>query len=285
MSTNRLLQSGSKRLLESGSTLLLEGEAVGAAVRRSCIASFRVTGPSPDVAAHILVTSRFEKIGAAPTRRPFLFFAGGDGNEASWQGGTSTNPQEVGDAVRSCADLLAYRRRGVSPPTDWTWGDDEMIDRIDAMLDYAEATYGFVGPYHLTAVSMGTPCAMNWAVNNLDRTRSIACMLPAVDLQDIEDNRAPLYPAIVPPSDAYGTSTIPDDHNPAAYASDLRHVPIKLWYSNNDTVCVPSTVTAFAAASGATTVNIGNQTSILPGHGLDSGFTASDVGAFLVASD
>ncbi len=215
-----------------------------------------------------------------------VYLPGGGGVETSWQGGTDTNPSETGDVLRDCTDRLTYHRRVVTLPTDWTWGDDEMITRIDDMFTYAEANYGFDPPYHLIAVSMGTCCAFNWAVNNLDKVQSISCMLPAVDLQDIEDTVIPVYPAIVAPSVAYGTSSIPSDHDPSDYAASLSDVPIKLWYSTNDTVVHPATVTAFAAASGATLQSIGNQSGgFLVGHGLDSGFVYSQVADWLITND
>ncbi len=287
MTDIRLLQSGDRRLLESASNFLLEGSLPGA-IARACVAAFRTTGPSP-IVAHSLITARLEKVVRPPGRFQFLYLPGGNGNELSWAvGGTTTNPQETNAVVRDLTDRLSYHRRGLSIPTDWTWGDSEMVDRIDTMLAYAETAYDFSPPYHLVAVSMGTPCALNWAVNNLERVRSISCMLPAVDLQDIDTNRAPAYPAVVPPSDAqaYGTHSIPSAYNPATYAADLSDIPIKLWYSNNDTICNPATVTAFASASGATAVNIGNQSVVgIVGHALDTGFTVADVGDFLLASD
>ncbi len=286
MTNIRLLQSGSKRLLESGSNLLLEG-TVPTAPKRASVAGFRLRGPLPNVDAHVFAMARLDKLSSRPSRFQTIYLPGGNGNELSWQGGTDTNPSETGDVVRDVVDRGGYHRRLVTLPTDWTWGDSTMVTRIDSMLTYAEANYGFSPPYHLIGVSMGTPCCFNWAINNLDRVRSIACMLPAVDLQDIQDNRAPLYPppAVQPPSFAYGTTTIPNAYNPAHYAASLSGVPIKLWYSNNDTICNPATVTTFASASGATAVNIGNETSIVPGHGLDTGFVVADVGTFLAAND
>ncbi len=287
MASYRLLQSHSKRLLENHSGYLLESDNIFSTPRRACVDAFHTAGPLPNVVAHVLAVPRMEKLSAAPSRRQAIYFAGGNGDELSWYGGgTDTNPNEVNQVVLDCVDRLVYRRRIVSLPTDWTWGDDEMITRVDDMLAYAEANYRFAPPYHLVTVSMGACCAFNWAINNLDRVRSIACMLPAVDLQDIEDTVVPVYPAVVAPSVAYGTSSIPSDHDPSDYAADLSGVPIKLWYSTNDTVVHPATVTAFAAASGATLQSIGNQSGgFLVGHGLNTGLTYSQIGDWLIAND
>ncbi len=293
MTDYRLLQSaGNKRLLENANGYILEGDLVSPVVAgRAHVAGFRLTGPLPNVAAHILATSRMDKLSSRPSYPQVVYLPGGGGNETSWQGGTDTNPNETGDAFRDCAERGGVRRRIITLPTDWTWGDDEMQTRIDDVLTYAEAHYGFQAPYHFVGVSMGCPCAFNWAVNNLDRVRSIAGMLPAVDLQEIVDDgllTTPPFapPNLYPPNDgtAYGVRP-PDSHNPASFASDLLGTPIKLWYSNNDSIVLPATVTAFAAASGATAVNIGNQTATVPGHGLDTGFTSTDVATFLNAND
>ncbi len=306
MSDYRLLEAApDKRLLENANgyinegayigdrttgTLTLSGtksEGWGQSITRPHVAGFRLVGPLPNVAAHILAVSRMDKLSSAPGHHQIVWLPGGNGQETSFQGGTDTNPQEVGDALRDSVERGGYRRRLVTIPTDWTWGDAEMVTRIDDMLTYAEANYGFNPPYHLVGVSMGTTCALNWAKNNLTKTKSISCMLPAVDLQDIEDNRAPAYfPAVTPPSVAYGTGTIPNAYNPASYGAVLNGTPIKLWYSTNDTICNPGTVTAFATLSGATLNSIGAQAvGGITGHSLDSGFVSTDIATFLAAND
>ncbi len=299
MTDYRLLQQPgtSKRLLENSNGYILEGDLAPPVLTtltpRACVAGFRYIGPLPTIAAHNLVVSRMEKLSSAVVRRPVVYLAGGGGDEDSWQGGTDTNPSETGDVLRATADRGVYRHRIITLPTNWTWGDDEMITRIDDVLTYAEANYGFDPPYHLVGVSMGTPCAMNWAVNNLDKVQSIACMLPAVNIQEIVDDALANTPPVAPPNvyppnhgTAYGVRP-PDDHNPASYAADLSGVPMKLWYSNNDTICLPAEVVSFAADSGAETVNIGDQAPFLgiAGHNLAQGFTATDVATFLTAND
>lgn len=287
MTDIRLLQSGSNRLLESGSNYLLEGAMPGGTAR-SCVAAFHRTGPSP-VSAHMLITSRLEKLATKPSRFPMIYLPGGNGVETSWQSGTSTNPNDVTDVVRDVVDRGGFHRRACTIPTVWTWGDDELLGWVDDMISYAETYYGFSGPYHLIGASMGTVCALNWAHFNPDRTRSVSCMLPACSIQGMVDdgNLAPYYPTILPPDDpaAYGVRP-PDDHNPVSYATEMTGVPTKLWYSNNDTICKPTYVTQYAASSGAATVNIGNQTGgVLPGHGLTSGFVATQVGDFVLSND
>ncbi len=242
----------------------------------ACVAAFHDTGPLPNVANHHLLISRMGKLVVPPTLPPVIYLPGGGGLETSWQDGTSTNPNAGGDALRGCIDHGYYRRRGISLPTDWTWGNDTMQTRIDDVLTYAEAHYNFAPPYHLVGASMGTTCALNWAINNLDKVQSIACMLPAVNIQEIvDDGLADTFPVgppnVYPPDDpvAYGVRP-PDDHNPASYATDLVDVPIKLWYSSNDSICLPAEVVSFAADSGAETVNCGSQSGFVgvPGHNL-----------------
>jgi hypothetical protein len=110
------------------------------------------------------------------------------------------------------------------------------------------------------AGSMGNLDLFNWIANVSGALAKVACVvsvLPAVDLQDLHDNRY-----LVTPGDAatfietaYGGSAgylaaLPT-HNPAANPSAFSSIPILLCYSTNDPIAVPSVVTAFAAAVGS----------------------------------
>ncbi len=298
MTDYRLLQQPgtSKRLLENTNGYLLEGDlaapVLGTITARPQVAGFRFSGPAPNVEDHILAVSRMEKLSSVPTYKQAVYLPGGGGLETSWQGGTDTNPLEVNEVVRDCVDRGIRRHRLVTIPTDWTWGDAEMNTRIDDMLTYAEANYGFSPPYHLIGVSMGTLCALNWAVRNLDLVASLSLMLGVVNPQGMTDGRLTggtghpnLEPPVVDPTVAYA-GAVPDAYNPLDRAAEYAGVPIKMWQSNNDSVAYLSEATAFAAINGATIVNIGNQSGgAIFGHGLDSGFTFSQVGDWLIAND
>ncbi len=284
-----------KRLLENSNGYLLEGDLAAPVLStlpaRPCIAAFRLPGPAPNVEDHCLVVSRMEKLSSVPSYKQVVYLPGGGGLETSWQGGTDTNPLEVNEVVRDCSDRGLHRRRLVTLPTDYTWGDAEMNTRVDDMLAYAESNYGFAPPYHLVGVSMGTLCCLNWAVRNLSLVASISLMLGMVNPQGFTDGRltggtghANLEPPIVDPTVAYG-GAVPDAYNPLDRASEYT-VPIKMWQSSDDSVCYLSEATAFAAVNGATIVNIGPQgAGAIFGHGLNSGFTFSQVGDWLIAND
>jgi hypothetical protein len=280
----RLTQNGGKRLTQDGGRRLLQGDAV--VLYRPRFRAKRFTGPSPDVAAHFLGMSRMDKFPGVTRTTPLFYLSGGGGIETSWQGGTVTNPNVGGDSLRLCTDRPSHRRRWVSFPVNWSWGNDDWQDSMDSMVAYAEANYGFEPPYHLLCASMGAACGFNWAANNLDKVKAIAGLIPALDIQEIVDDSlvgtppVPGPPTVIPPDDAqaYGTRP-PNSHNPADNAHLFNGViPIKLWYSNNDAICKPANVAPFVSASGATAVNCGNQTGFIgiPGHNLAHSTTSPD---------
>lgn len=236
----------------------------------------RYEGAYREDQAHILGRARGDALVSA--HYGVLYAPGGGGLETSWQEGTNTNPNEAGDALR----LAAAFYRFTSLATDWTWGNDEVISRLSDLHSYSRTSHHFRWRVHLLGASMGVPCILNWAVRNPKLVASIAGLIPAVDIQDIEDNHRVAPYGLPEPSSAYGERP-PDAYNPRTYASELRGIPIKLWYSANDTVCVPETVEAFAEASGAELVNLGDQDSFIPGHGLNSNFNPADVVRFFAA--
>lgn len=294
MTSFRLLQDGtSKRLLEDGTSFrLLEQDTQ--VEYRPRVRAIRYTGPT-GVAAHIVGCARNDRFPAgAPFASPMIYFPGGGGLETSWQDGDNTNPNEAGDALRIATDRPYHLRRFVTLPTDYTWGNSAMMDRIDAMLSYAESTYGFTAPYHLVGASMGTVVALNWAVRNPTKVASVALMLGLVNLRGFTDGRLTggtghpnLEPPIVDPTDAQAyNGTVPTAYNPLSRASEYAGMPIKMWQSNNDSICYLSEATAFAADNDAQIVNIGDQTGgFIYGHGLNSGFRPADVSDFCAAHD
>jgi pimeloyl-ACP methyl ester carboxylesterase len=289
----RLLSNGSKRLLEDGGSFLLEGEVAGIA-RRPAVASFRRLGPLPDITAHMLLMARMDKPQVRPlaTNHQVVYMPGGGGLEDSWMTDTSTNPAGPDDVLRDCTDRGVHRRRIVSLPTDYTWGDAEMNTRVDSMLAFCEANYLFRPPYHLVGASMGTLCCLNWAVRNPTKVASVSLMLPLVNPQLLDtDGRLTggghhVYaPPIILPHVAYG-GAVPNAYNPLSRASDFTGLGIKMWASNDDEVCFISEATSFAAANDAVLHNIGNQgNTLIYGHSLSSGFVASEVHDWLIAND
>lgn len=217
-----------------------------------------------------------------------IYAAGGGGTATSWQtSGTATNPQETNELVEAVVDRTpgwdpAYRM--CSFATDWTWGNDTAIDRIQNLYTYAQANHGYSNlKVHLIAVSMGCTCVLNWAYTYPNRVASISILLPAVDIRDIEANGRATAVNIPAPSTAFGDVDPPVDHNPASHPGAYKDMPVKIWYSTNDTICVPDTVTAFGAACGAEMVSLGDQPPQIgiPGHSLNAGFDPISVREWL----
>lgn len=111
----------------------------------------------------------------------------------------------------------------------------------------------------IVACSMGGIAACNWAVNNPSQVAAMAMIVPAIDLEDIHDNDRGGHAAGI--EAAYGglaafqTSMV--TRNPIDHADDLTGIPIKIWYSTNDGVCLPAITEAFATASGAELESLG----------------------------
>lgn len=149
---------------------------------------------------------------------------------------------------------------GLSP-----WGRDGFIDSIDDAIAWAASNYGTrtdkIGIY---GVSMGG-LALNWIAANPNKLAAAALTLPVCQLDAIRDRNP--GPGIGPAIDAaYGgigpyeaaLLTTPS-HDPMRNSALLAPVAdrIRLWYSSNDTTVLPAEVTAFAAATGITAVDVG----------------------------
>ncbi len=84
------------------------------------------------------------------------------------------------------------------------------------------------------------------------------------------------------------TRKVPDNRCPATHASDFQRFPLGMWYSNNDTVCVPTASTTFAlGAQAEINHNLGNQFPPgfgIPGHDF-SNLNLNDVADFIEAND
>lgn len=241
--------------------------------------------------SHMFAASRLDH--PAQTKVQGIIYApGGNGNETSWQaGGTNTNPGPAGLALQQAVELTRWGklgRRMVTFASEWLWGNGAVVIRIHALYNYARLGYGFDRKVHLFGVSMGAACVLNYARQKPKNVASIAIAAPVTDLQDIEDNgRATTY-GLPAPSTAFSGARPPDLWNPISQArlGKFEGVPIKAWYSNNDTICTKAASEAFIEESGAEGVNIGDQTgSPIVGHGLSSGFDPAEVAAFFAAHE
>lgn len=219
-------------------------------------------------------------------KKPGIIYApGGGGLATSWQTGTATNPNIVNKVIRvSCERPIGVSRfRFVSFASEWTWGNQTSVDRISDLYAYANVHHSFsAAKVHLLGVSMGAACVLNWAKANLAKVASIALLIPAVDVQDIDDNNRATAYGLPAPSTAYGDVRPPDADTPARHAGIYQGIPIKIWYSTNDTIVIPEIVQTFASQSGATLISLGSLPPDLgiPGHGLSNQFNPESVPSF-----
>lgn len=241
--------------------------------------------------SHMFASSRLDHP-AAQKLQGIIYSPGGNGSETSWlAGGTSTNPGPAGLALQQAVELTRWGqvgRRMITFASEWLWGNSAAVIRIHALYNFARLGYGFDRQIHLFGVSMGAACVLNYARTKPKNVASIAVAAPAVDLQDIEDNGRATGYGLPAPSTAFGGSRPPDIWNPLTQAElgKFDGVPIKVWYSNNDTICTKASSEAFIAATGAEGVNIGDQPGgVIVGHGLASGFNPAEVAAFFAANE
>ncbi len=211
---------------------------------------------------HTLAMGRTDK-GITPVEG-VIYCAGGSGQDWSWQvGGAPTSiPYEI---VNRLAD---QGKRVVSFNTDWTWGNGTAVQRISDLWSYARANHAFASSgVHLVGISMGCAVALNWAYQNPSAVRSLALMLPPVDLTDVQSQgRAATY-GLPQPTSAY-SGPVPTTYDPARHPSAYSSMPMKLYFTPNDDICAASCAQAFVAGAGATSLALPSVNSLIPGHSV-----------------
>lgn len=165
------------------------------------------------------------------------------------------------------------------------WGNTESRARFTDLRTYAQSTLGFAsGKVHLFGLSAGSLAALRWAMANPSLVQSIAVVLPAVDPQDIYD-RDPASAGITASMNTAYSGRPVDAENPSKNTASFSGIPIKMWYSENDPICLPAKVTAFASATGASTVSLGTQSGgAITGHSIN-GIDPSQIANWIKAND
>lgn len=162
-----------------------------------------------------------------------------------------------------------------------TWGNDTEQARTQQAWDYLVTAAGCASDKVLLyGMSMGAPGALNWARANPTKVAAVALVLPITDLIGFHDANLGGYATEI--ETAYGGlaawNAAKAAHDPLTHAAEYAGIPIKLWYSTDDSLALPANVTAFAAASGASTQSMGAQ-----GHtaqGLDAAQVLEFLGAY-----
>jgi hypothetical protein len=131
-----------------------------------------------------------------------------------------------------------------------TFGNPASVSAVDDARAYLVSRFGCDPTRFLLAgASAGTLTALSWLLANPSGgCLAVAVTVPALDLQDLHDNRG--YGAQI--ETAYGglaayQAALPT-HSPVVFASSLpAGIPIRLWTSSNDPVVIPASADSFVA--------------------------------------
>ena len=134
--------------------------------------------------------------------------------------------------------------------------NDTVVSRISAAWTALQSAVQGVksDKVLLVGVSMGGGSAIRWAQANPTLVAALVGIIPLVDPNDVyQNNRASLQ---APIGTAWGITfptPLPTRGQLSLPANEALFTgPQQLWYSTADTTIIPSTVTAYAAATGAT---------------------------------
>ena len=130
-----------------------------------------------------------------------------------------------------------------------TWGNATATARVGAAIAQLQsAAYGAApGKVILLGESMGGINALNYAKANLANVAALVGIVPVLGLLDIyNNNRGGGAPDITLAHGGAPPAAADPSTNPALWAG----LPMQLWASAGDTICLLSVAQAFAAAAG-----------------------------------
>lgn len=142
------------------------------------------------------------------------------------------------------------------------WGSDTARTRAAEEIALLQALTGSpADKVILWGQSMGFLKAIAYARANPTKVACIVGTVPAVDPQDIHDNNRGGFAAAIETAygGAGGYAAAMPSHNPFANQSEIAAlgIPMRLYYSTDDTITLSSKITAFAAGVGAQAVSLG----------------------------
>lgn len=189
------------------------------------------------------------------TKRPVIFFTGGPGDDRDFiTGGTAQIPPVL--AEKGVPIISAAFGGGDQ------WGNDTSQTRIGQAWTYVKSALGtrtdkFVG----IGVSKGATALLNYTRSHSANVAALVLIVPAVNVSDIHDNDRSGNAVHI--ENAYGGlaawQAAAPTHDPAlntaTHASQA--IPTFILYGGSDTVCIPSVVTSFATAVGASVQSMG----------------------------
>lgn len=127
------------------------------------------------------------------------------------------------------------------------WGNNQSQTKLEHVFFHMEDAL-VAGPKQLlVAGSHGAAAALRFAHDNPGQVCGVACFIGAINVEDIRANNRNGYAASI--NTAFGLSggaSVPAAANPATLAATWpTDVPVRLWYSSSDPICVEATQTAF----------------------------------------
>lgn len=140
------------------------------------------------------------------------------------------------------------------------WGTTEHTGRIDEIRAYLASDWGTSGLVTLVGVSMGGLGAINYGRHYPNNVRAISAIMPVLDMVHFKANFDTPGGVIdtqygYPGTSGYVDSVHGSQHNPTNYGSAMT-APLKVFYSNTDTVTPSGVINAYAAARPATTFSM-----------------------------
>lgn len=163
---------------------------------------------------------------------------------------TMVNPQAFGQLT--VIDKVASRYPVLVGDLGFdTWGNDISLTDVTAAVALIQSSPVSAKPGKVAIIgtSMGFAVATRYAVANPTKVACIAGLFPVCDIQDIRNNIGAqsgidtaweiTYPAPLPPGAEVATR-----------AAQLTFIPIRLWYSEGDSIITPRTVRTFARNNG-----------------------------------
>jgi predicted alpha/beta hydrolase family esterase len=143
----------------------------------------------------------------------------------------------------------------------FTWGNQTARSRIASVKAWAQdpagPVYAKAGKVLLVGGSMGGVVMYNYAKEFIAQVAAIVALIPVTDLQDLVANNRGGYASSIQTAYGVGAGNVADADNPAKNTAVLSQVPISIYHASDDPICIASTITAFAAATGAQRVDVG----------------------------
>ena len=224
------------------------------------------------------------------SKKPVLFFPGWTGTAYYF-----VNTAAGARAGRTFTEGLAEHGFATFSRNDGSlWGNATAMTETAQLKTNAQSAalggIGAAGKVHLIGNSAGSLNALQYLKENPTLVQSCQCSLPMVDPQDIQTNDRGGIGVAASITAAHG-GAIPDARTPikntATYAS--AGVPIRLYYSETDPICLPAKVTSFVSSCNVANidaVSMGSVATGLPvGHDLAAPFDAGAVGKFITQND